>query len=347
MMSAKALGGRRVLLMLAGAILLALLNGLPSSTVSWSLFARALVVGCAGLIAFGIFEQWPRRLPRALPRWVLQLTAVVISVPPAALLAFALTHGGFGFVHDEKILLAWMFLAFTGILFSPWFVLGGLMKQREHLAHEQAMAFELERSRYEREALAARLRLLQAQVQPHFLFNTLANVQTLVDTGSPQASRVISSLVTYLRSAVPKLEQRESTLGQELQSVQAYLDLMQMRMPDRLTFSIAADTAARDVMCPPLTVLTLVENAIRHGIDPAEEGGHIGIEARVANGRCALVVTDSGVGLRETQGGLGTGLATLRERLLLAFGGDASVDVTAVSPHGVRAAVEFPARRTT
>src|SRR5262249_15586582 len=151
------------------------------------------------------------------------------------------------------------------------------------------------------------------------------NVQALVDAGSPQASSVLRSLVAYLRAAVPRMNEPATTLGQELELVQAYLELMHMRMPDRLTFTLDADADVRMLRCPPMTLLTLVENAVRHGIDPSEEGGAITIEVRREGDRCRVRVTDTGAGLRGSGSGLGTGLATLRERLALAFGGDASL----------------------
>ena len=199
----------------------------------------------------------------------------------------------------------------------------------------------------ERKALDARLRLLQAQVEPHFLFNTLANVQALVDAGSPQASSVLKSLIAYLRAAVPRMHEPATTLGQELELVRAYLELMQMRMPDRLQFALHIEPAATQLQCPPMTLLTLVENAVRHGIDPSEEGGRIEVDVWLRDDRCLVRVTDTGVGLKATGSGLGTGLSTLRERLQLAFGGDAQLRLTEVEPHGVCAELEFPAREAT
>jgi LytS/YehU family sensor histidine kinase len=220
-----------------------------------------------------------------------------------------------------------------------------MVRQRDAFARDQALAFELERSKLERSALDARLRLLQAQVEPHFLFNTLANIQALVDAGSPHASSVLKSLIAYLRVAVPRMHDPATTLGQETELVRAYLELMQMRIPDRLKFSLHVDEAARPLQCPPMTLLTLVENAVRHGIDPSEEGGRIDVDVWVRNGRCHAHVADTGVGLQSGSAGLGTGLSTLRERLQLAFSGDAQLHLTEVVPHGVRAELNFPARQ--
>jgi LytS/YehU family sensor histidine kinase len=176
-------------------------------------------------------------------------------------------------------------------------------------------------------------------------------VQALVDAGSPQAVNVLRSLVAYLRAAVPRLDETSTTLGQELELVRAYLELMHMRMPDRLQFAIHADEAALRLVCPPMTLLTLVENAVRHGIDPSEEGGRIDIAVERRGERCLVRVSDTGAGIGVAAGGagggLGTGLATLRERLQLAFGGDVQVRVGAQQPRGVSAELDFPARTAT
>jgi sensor histidine kinase YesM len=158
---------------------------------------------------------------------------------------------------------------------------------------------------------------------------------------------VLKSLIEYLRAAVPRLQEPATTLGQELQLVRSYLELMHMRMPDRLQFTLSIDEAAPGLHCPPMTLLTLVENAVRHGIDPSEQGGRIDIEARVHGERCTLRVRDTGVGLQATSKGLGTGLAALRERLQLAFGNAAELRLREIAPRGVCAELEFPARPAT
>ena len=130
------------------------------------------------------------------------------------------------------------------MLFAPWIAIGTILRQRDAFAREQALEFELQRSEFERRESDARLRLLQAQVEPHFLFNTLANVQALVDSGSPQASKVLTSLIAYLRAAVPRMHSQTTTLENEVDLARAYLELMQMRMPDRLQYAIHLDPAA-------------------------------------------------------------------------------------------------------
>ena len=319
-----------------------------NTTPAIVLMFRTMLIGLVLMLVFGLFERWPRRLPRWLARWVLQVIGVAIAVPfIVAALYFLLFQGEpVPFWQNELRMNGFSTLSMSGVLFAPWIAMSALMRARDEAVRSQAVAFERERSDMERQALDARLRLLQAQVEPHFLFNTLANVRELVDSGSPQASAVLNSLIAYLRAAVPRLQDPATTLGQELELVRAYLELMHMRMPDRLQFEIQADEAALALRCPPMTLLTLVENAVRHGIDPSEEGGRIEVRVRIREGRCRAQVIDTGVGLQRTGDGLGTGLSTLRERLQLTFGSSAQLRLITSEPHGVRAEVDFPVQRS-
>jgi hypothetical protein len=287
-------------------------------------------------------EQRPRRLPAPLARWVLQLLAVVASVPVSAYAAYWITTSKGLFWQDTARLNGYGKVVFSGVLFAPWLALGAMVRQREAFARHQALAFELERSEFRRKELDARLSLVQAQVQPHFLFNTLANVRALVRNNAPNATAVLDSLIAYLRASVPRLDEAASTLARELDLVRAYLQLMQMRMPDRLRFDIRAEGVELALRCPALMLLTLVENAIRHGIDPAEEGGEVKVRVEMRDGRCVARVYDTGVGFRATGGGLGTGLASLRERLDSFFEGRAKLALTSATPRGVVAEIDFP-----
>jgi hypothetical protein len=329
-------GWRRVLLALGVSALMGFIIS-PSFTTTPAIevMVREMPVGLAALLAFGIFEQWPARLPGWLPRWSLQVMAVAFVIPFTVLVIYVTITAGdaVSFWHNEKRLSGFFTITMTGLMVAPWIAVAALFRQRE-----------LERSELERKALDSRLRMLQAQVEPHFLFNTLANVRELVDSGSPQATKVLDSLIAYLRAAVPRLHEPVTTMEQEVQLVRAYLELMHMRMPDRLRFTFQVDDAARQLRCPPTTLLTLVENAVRHGIDPSEEGGRIDVRVLVQGGRCHAEVRDTGVGSKTSGENLGTGLATLRERLQLVFGGDAHLRISSLVPRGVCAEVDFPAQ---
>jgi len=340
------LSWQRILLTFLASSLMTLLlsfvwqSGLPS------LVARVLPVGLLTLLVFGIFEQWPKRMPAWFARWVLQVLGVALIIPLSLILiwVFSTETGAPPFWMERERLGGFAFLCIVGMFFAPWIALAALVRQKDAFARDQALIFDLERSELERNVQGAKLHLLQAQVAPHFLFNTLANVQALVQTGSPQAPMLLDSLIAYLRAAVPRLQETANTLSDELQLVRAYLDLMHMRMPDRLQFSLHVEADALTLKCPPMTLLTLVENAVKHGIDPSEVGGRIDIHAVVIAGRCRLQVRDTGVGFQASAQGLGTGLATLRARLKLEFSNDAQLHMSELVPHGVCAELEFPAQ---
>jgi sensor histidine kinase YesM len=321
---------------------------LPAWHASWAvLIGRLLVIATVLVLVFGALERWPRRLPKWLARYAMQVAGVAIVVPFVTALVYTLTTIGDAvpWAQDKERMAGYVGMTMLGLLIAPWMAVSALYRQISGEAQRQVLAFNLERSEFARKEADARLSLLQAQVEPHFLFNTLANVRELVDSGSAQASAVLGHLIAYLRAAVPRLQDSSATLAQEIDLVRAYLEVMHMRMPDRLQFAIQADDSAFSLVCPPMTLLTLVENAVRHGIDPSEEGGRIEVRVHVRDGRCRAEVIDSGVGIRRGSDGLGIGLSNLSERLQLAFGGDAHLKLLPVEPHGVCAELDFPAQR--
>lgn len=343
----RAFSWRRLRVLGIACLLLSLLM-MPGWKASYSvLIGRWVFIGFACLSMFGLFERWPRRLPRWLARWALQVLGVAMVVPFAAWMAYVITTQGdpVPFWQDSDRLTGFAMFTVMSLLIAPWMAAAALIGQINGKAQRQALAFELERSELERKAIDSRLRLLQAQVEPHFLFNTLANIRELVDSGSAQASAVLESLIAYLRAAVPRLHEPATTLGQELELVRAYLDVMHMRMPDRLDFVVNVDDSALTLHFPPMALLTLVENAVRHGIDPSERGGRIEVRIVEEAQRCRAQVIDNGIGMQDAFDNIGTGLSTLRERLQLMFGDAAHLRLDDLVPHGVSAELEFPARR--
>jgi signal transduction histidine kinase len=305
------------------------------------LFGRTLFIAIVLLLAYTAAGQW--RTP-PLPRWVVQLTVIGLTAPIATLAVYLVSTGGdfhelFG---NPARVTGFIMIGGAALVFGTVLALGGLYRERDAQANAQALQFALERETLQRQAADAQLKVLQSQVEPHFLFNTLANVQALVESGSARAAPVLGSLIAYLRAAMPQLHQGAPTLGQEEALVRSYLELMQMRMPDRLAFSLAIDPTLRGLRLPPMTLLTLVENAVRHGIDPSEAGGRIDIGARRDGASVTLWVQDSGRGIDDAKAP-GTGLANLRERLTATYGKQAALTLLGVDPHGVRVEIKIPA----
>ncbi len=243
-----------------------------------------------------------------------------------------------------------------GFLLTTWaaFVLGllvSLMVQvrlREARAKEDRHRAETERHLLSKQAVEAELKMMQAQVEPHFLFNTLASVQYLTETDPPQASRLLGHLLSYLRAALPQLRSATTTLGQEVDLCEAYLNILRMRMGSRLDFSLDIPASLRMLSIPPVLLISIVENAVTHGLEPLAAGGHITIAAHRNGDRLQVTVTDTGAGLAvEARSGRGVGLANVRERLAALFDGRGRFTLEDAAPHGALASIEIPVEAAT
>lgn len=210
-----------------------------------------------------------------------------------------------------------------------------------------------ERETMERQLAQARLQVLQAQVEPHFLFNTLATVDYLIETDPPRASKMQKALITYLRGALPQMRQQSSTLGRELRLVTSYLDLIKMRIEERLEVEIAVPEALRSAEFPPMMLQTLVENAIKHGIEPKPDGGRVRVAASLQNGQIAVEVSDTGVGLPDGElldgptSGTGVGLQNIRDRLAMLYPGRSTLMLHSGAAGGTLVRITLPHRVAT
>jgi hypothetical protein len=194
----------------------------------------------------------------------------------------------------------------------------------------------------EKELAVARLNLLQAQVEPHFLYNTLANAQLLTRSDPQLADRMLGNLIHYLRHSLPRTGDGMSTLGQELDRTRAYLDILRIRMGERLAVQIEVDETLARLPFPSMMLQTLAENAIKHGLEPKPGGGTIWIMARVHGQALAVTVADDGIGLSAGTAGSGIGLSNVRERLRLSYGERASFALGSNFPSGVAATITLP-----
>ncbi len=199
---------------------------------------------------------------------------------------------------------------------------------------------EADRERLTRQSVQAELKLLQAQVEPHFLFNTLANLRFLVQTQSPLALSMLDHLIHYLRTALPEIRAESSTVGREIELARAYLEILRIRMGGALEISAEVPQDLAGHVFPPLVVLTLVENAIKHGIAPVGRG-RISVRASSADDRLRVVVEDDGRGLIEPIG-QGVGLGNVRERLRAIYGESARMELSGRVDGGAIAAIEMP-----
>jgi signal transduction histidine kinase len=212
---------------------------------------------------------------------------------------------------------------------------------REDEAHATLHREEMDRLCLEREMTEARLQVMQAQIEPHFLFNTLANVRRLYQTDPPMGRAMLQHLSRYLSAALPQMRESQSTLGKELTLTVAYLNVQKIRMGARLSFDVDVPEALKACALPPMMLLTLVENAIRHGLGPLPEGGRLCVTARTDDRKLRLQVADTGRGLQQSSG-VGVGLANIRARLKTLYDSDARLLLAQNPALGVTATLELP-----
>ena len=227
-------------------------------------------------------------------------------------------------------------------LFGTKALMGGKKRAEAQAAAAKAAA---ETEAMNRQVSEAKVQMMQAQVEPHFLFNTLASVEYLIETDPPRASAMQRSLIKYLRAVLPQIREMtpSTNFGREVDMVAAYLDLLKMRMEERLTVEFAVDSSLRNAAFPPMMLQPLVENAIKHGLECKEEGGTLRISAEVFNNHLRVSVVDDGVGFGMVPSdGTGLGLTSIRERLNLLHGNRAQLIIEPNQPSGVASIIEVP-----
>ena len=232
-----------------------------------------------------------------------------------------------------------------GFLFSLVTALIAHLRNREYQALTAHLAAEARQSETSRQLAESRLKLLQLQVEPHFLFNTLGSAQQLAEKGAPEAANLIRDLIRFLRAAAPALRDEMTTVRQEADMIRAYLGIMQTRLGRRLAWSLACPDDVADVPIPPGMLITLTENAIKHGIEPVAQGGRVDVAIERTGADVVLAVSDTGAGLGAAAPGGGIGLANIRERLRLVYGDRAELDLAENEPRGFRARITLPAAR--
>jgi hypothetical protein len=286
----------------------------------------------------------------------LERRGVIASIVLGVMLSFAvdewassaidegLPYGPSENAHAPEPPAIWLVVNYA-VLVTLYSLVGGGLALRRYLGEERGIVElskenELATLRAQKHALDMRLSMLQAQIEPHFLFNTLASVRSLIASDPTLAATTIELLVDYLRATIPRLRDAEldSTLGQQLEICESYLRLMCVRT-GRLNYRIECDPALRERSFPPLLLITLVENALKHGIEPKVGNGTVVVSATERDGKLQVDVLDDGVGLRDSCGS-GIGLNNVREQLQARYGDNAKFSLSGAASGGARATIE-------
>jgi len=228
----------------------------------------------------------------------------------------------------------------TAALLGVPMMLIATFRNRQYASLTAAMQRDAEQDRLARALSETQLRLLRAQIEPHFLFNTLGAVQQLAEEKAPRAAELTANLIAFLRASLDEMRNDTVTLADEFKLIDAYLRVMQARLGARLRFTLTLPPELEQVHLPGMLLLTLVENAIKHGIEPALRGGEVTVTADLAGGMLRLQVYDTGIGLADNVVD-GTGLANARRRLELAHHGAATLSLLA-REEGTLAAITLP-----
>ncbi len=309
----------------------------------------SLVIAYTQHFLYKVFITLARRRP-ATARWIMHPAFLGLVMPIGGIylgytLALWILTGGLAF----RIVDGWRELVFAscvavGIGWALWEAIE-TSRMREVSLRERA---ELEASvaRADRERATAELKTLRAQVEPHFLYNTLSNVVSLIEREPQTARHMTERLIGYLRHTLDASRREHATVGDEFEIVGDYLEILRIRMGERLTFSLDADDAVRAMPLSPMLLQPLVENAIKHGLEPKIEGGNVAVTARTEHGALRIEIVDTGLGfgVATDTAGSGSGLANVRARLKALYGDGArlTIDQLAAPATGTKIILFIP-----
>ena len=265
--------------------------------------------------------------------------ALALGLPASVLLGTSLAAGMSGIpLEMDKMVQAMAIGLMFGAVGSAVF----LQAQRIHVQDREIRQRRLDEAERARREAEAHLQLLQAQIEPHFLFNTLANLASLIEADPVRARLLLDRLIDWLRAALARSRQETSTLEGELRLLENWLEILAIRFGPRLAWRIEATPEARRARLPPMLLQPLLENAVKHGIEPKLGGGHLWLDARVEQGRLRIEIGDDGVGLDPAKAATGTGLDNVRARLAALYGDAGRISISSHAGGGVRVRLELP-----
>jgi signal transduction histidine kinase len=313
--------------------------------LTWAeMFAHTMLFGVAMLLpVVYVIHRYPRAGRR---QYLAVALAILASCALTTVVSIVLETRG-TLTQENSYSGKLGFLAMFLIGFLRYSVLGGLVAaaylflRTEAESAATAHQCDVEAARLEEQAVQAQLQVLEAQIEPHFLFNALATVKRLFQTSPDTGDRMLENMMRYLAIALPQMRAGDSTVDREVALAEAYLDIQKIRMGRRLAYRVDVPDNLRNALLPSLMLPTLIENAIKHGIGPLREGGSIEIRARAVDGQLQVSVADTGRGIGESSG-VGTGLANLRARLAAKYGAEGRLSLAPVQPHGVSFTLVLP-----
>lgn len=327
---------RLVVILLTGNVLIGLLLtvvGFGSSLWQNIAYSECIGVSIFTLICL-VFQLTPRG---SALRWALVALAILLGGTIGQILGNLILHSRLG------ILPAFYSKSqFIALFFGTLGAIAMYVKERYWVLEAELQNRELQRVEAEKRSIEAHLKMLQAQIEPHFLFNSLANVAGLIEADPPLARHLLEDLIRYLRASLRRTRAEGGTLGDELDLLEAYLDIFRIRLGPRLDYRFAVPDQLRSLDFPPMLLQPLVENAIRHGIEPRIAGGRVDIAAVRRDGTLELTVRDSGAGFADAPG-QGLGLENVRARLAALFGDAGSLAIAELAEGGVLATLRIPA----
>jgi len=300
-----------------------------------------IVTQCIGLSIFlcGFTVHHLLKPAKPFPRFIVRVIAIIIGSFVGSLLGFVAIGEKHPFFTREYAF--FINIVLFGILFGS--IITYYFLSRERIRSTEALMQEekIKRLTSEKKAVETNLRLLQAQIEPHFLFNTLSNILSLLDTDLGKGKSMLMDLIRYLRTSLAKTREEATTLGQEMEMIKAYLNIFKVRMEGRLHYSIDIPDIIKDAPFPPMLVQPLVENAVKHGIEPTIEGGEVTIRAKSNGDMMRVEVADTGTGLSK-DGEVGFGISNVRERLQSLYGNRGRLILEENRPSGLKAIIEVP-----
>ena len=314
-----------------------------------SFYISLVISACIGTLAASFIDGgrlilWGEHRPPKAPFILL----VLLSLPAAHFLGNMIAPLFLGIPRDVFLAMrarnttAMLIGGGVSAMFVVWF-----FWNREHIAYLRAEA-EAEKARaasIEKQAMQAQLQMLQAQIEPHMLFNTLANLQGLIAIDPPRAQHMLDQLIQYLRATLLSLRAERTSLAHEFAQLDAYLGLMKVRMGARLSYALDLPENLSSLNVPPMLLQPLVENAIKHGLEPKVEGGKVTVRAERDGGCLNLSVTDTGLGLDGApvdRNSTRVGVASVRERIQAVYGPNADFTLVPNTPSGVIARIRIP-----